>query len=269
MQPRLPQGQRRAAALDDHVADLAGGAATVPLLAAEDQPAADAGPPEDAEDGVVMAAGAELVLGVGGDADVVADRDPRPEGVGQARAEREAAAPVGQVLGVGDDAPVAARPRPGEPTPTPLQRRRSRPRRPPPPRGSAPAIAVGDARRPVVVGRRMRAPRRAPRCSAVDDDRLDLRPAEVDPAAVGPRLIGVIIRAPRRRRRAAAPAPARRRCRSAASAGRSARRARARSRAGRGPRARRRRCRAGRDGRRGRRSRGSRCRSAGSRCSST
>ena len=50
MQPSPPAGAACAAALDDHVADLAGGAAAEPGLAVEDQPAADAGSPEDAED---------------------------------------------------------------------------------------------------------------------------------------------------------------------------------------------------------------------------
>ena len=50
-----PAGALGAAALDDHVADLAGGAAAEPRLAVEDQAAADAGAPEDAEQGRELA----------------------------------------------------------------------------------------------------------------------------------------------------------------------------------------------------------------------
>ena len=44
-----PAGALGAAALDDHVADLTGGAAAQPGLAVEDEAAADAGAPEDAD----------------------------------------------------------------------------------------------------------------------------------------------------------------------------------------------------------------------------
>ena len=108
-----------AAALDHHVADLARGAAAGPALAVEDQAAADAGAPEDAEQRVVGLAGAELELGVGGDVDVVADPHrgaervrERPARAGSCRSSRAGCWP--------------RRPRrsarsvsPGEPTPIP------------------------------------------------------------------------------------------------------------------------------------------------------
>src|SRR3954447_12485938 len=67
-----PARALRAALLDDHVADLAGAAAAVPLLAVEDQAAADARAPEDAEQRLVVAPRAELELGGGRHRDVVA-----------------------------------------------------------------------------------------------------------------------------------------------------------------------------------------------------
>src|SRR3954447_581888 len=78
------------ALLDDHVADLAGATAAVPLAALEDQPTADAGAPEDAEHRGERPPGAELDLGVGARGDVVAEADLR------------GAEPVAQLLGEGD-----------------------------------------------------------------------------------------------------------------------------------------------------------------------
>ena len=76
-----PARAGRAVEPHDHVPDLARGAAAVPLLAVEDQAAADAGAPEDAEQAPVRRAGAELELGRRRDADVVADDDRRAERV--------------------------------------------------------------------------------------------------------------------------------------------------------------------------------------------
>ena len=94
-----------AVALDHHVADLAGGAAAEPGLAVEDQPAADAGAPEDAEQRVVGLAPAPS----SNSASVATwtslpIRTSVPERLRQRLAEREAALPAGQVAGAGDDA---------------------------------------------------------------------------------------------------------------------------------------------------------------------
>src|SRR4051812_10142058 len=86
-----------AADLDDHVADLTGGAAPEPALAVEDDAAADARAPEDAEQRVVRLAGAQLELGVGGDVDVIGDQDLRAELLRERPAERERTLPAGQV----------------------------------------------------------------------------------------------------------------------------------------------------------------------------
>ena len=102
-----PAGALGAAALDDHVADLAGRAAAEPRLAVEDDAAADAGSPEDAEQDLELAAGAEIELGLGRDLDVVADPHRRAERLRERLAEREAALPAGQVAGAADDAGLA------------------------------------------------------------------------------------------------------------------------------------------------------------------
>src|SRR6202012_609209 len=91
-----------AAAFDHHVADLPGRAAAEPGLAAEDQAAADAGPPEDADQAVEALAGAERVLGFGRHLDVVADPDFRPQVFFERLAEREGAFPARQVAGGAD-----------------------------------------------------------------------------------------------------------------------------------------------------------------------
>ena len=91
--------------LDDGVADLAGRAATQPALAADDDRAADARPPPDAEEGAVVLAGAELRLRVDGDADVVGHADRHADLLAQRRGERKASVPVGEVARV-RDAPV-------------------------------------------------------------------------------------------------------------------------------------------------------------------
>ena len=89
----------------DHVADLARGLAADPRLAVEDQAAADAGAPEDAEQAVVLACGADLELGVGGEVDVVAERDGRAaELLLERLAQVERAGPLGEVHGAGDGA---------------------------------------------------------------------------------------------------------------------------------------------------------------------
>ncbi len=74
-----PAGALGAVELDDHVADLPGAATAEPRLAVEDQPAADAGAPEDAEHRVIRLAGAERELGLGRHLDVVADQHRGPE----------------------------------------------------------------------------------------------------------------------------------------------------------------------------------------------
>ncbi len=69
----------------------------------ENETAAHAGAPEDAEDGPKRPPGAELELRVGRDVDVVADTDVGPESPCQRLAERVAARPIGEVAGVRDD----------------------------------------------------------------------------------------------------------------------------------------------------------------------
>ena len=136
----------RAAALDDHVADLAGGAPADPGLAVQDQPAADAGTPPDAEDRVELPAGAQLELALNRHLDVVAHPHRHAELVGQVLAEREGAGPARQVAGVGDDAGRSRRRRPAI-----RSRRRSARgcRSPPAPRPRA-APPRSPARRPPV-----------------------------------------------------------------------------------------------------------------------
>src|SRR5213078_1729855 len=75
-----------------------------PLLAVEDQAAADAGSPPDAEHGLELLAGAELELALDGDGDVVAYPDGRPEVLREGLAQRERAGPARQVAGIRDDA---------------------------------------------------------------------------------------------------------------------------------------------------------------------
>src|SRR3954454_11951402 len=93
-------GTASAVLLHDHVADLASGAAAVPGLAVQDDAAADAGAPEDADQGVVVAAGAQLRLGLGGHTDVVSHRNRRAKGVREPLAELERATPAGKILGL-------------------------------------------------------------------------------------------------------------------------------------------------------------------------
>src|SRR6185312_14634064 len=75
-----------------------------PRLVAEDQPTADAGDPEDADQAVIALARAEVELGFGRDLDVVADPHRGPKFLLQRRAVREAALPAGEVAGAADDA---------------------------------------------------------------------------------------------------------------------------------------------------------------------
>ena len=97
-----PAGAARAVALDDHVADLAGGAAADPRAPVEDDAAADAGAPEHAEQRAVRAPGAEQRLGVGGHLHVVAERDAGAERLATARRPSgKLALPVGQVARAG------------------------------------------------------------------------------------------------------------------------------------------------------------------------
>ncbi len=88
--PAAPTGTAPAAVLDHHVADLPGRPAPGPPLAVEDQPAADAGAPEDAEDRVVGLAGAELELGVR------SRRRRRCRSAPGRRARRRASGPAGR-----------------------------------------------------------------------------------------------------------------------------------------------------------------------------
>ena len=178
-----PAGALGAAALDDHVADLAGGAAAEPGLAVEDQAAADAGAPEDADQGLELACPAPRW----NSASVATwtslpTLTSVPSCLCERLGEREAALPAGQVAGAGDDAGLlvgvagGADPdaRSGPPVSTPAASAASR---------SAAAIAAATSSGPPLVGVGLRAPRRRTLPRGVDDGRLDLRPAEVDAAA--------------------------------------------------------------------------------------
>jgi hypothetical protein len=102
------------------VPDLAGGAAAGQLAPVHHDAAADARPPEDAEEGVEPTTGSEAMLRVDGHVDVVADPDGPPELGGERRPERERVVPAfdvrhlehGARLGV--DRPRCADPDPGE-----------------------------------------------------------------------------------------------------------------------------------------------------------
>ena len=74
-----PAGALGPVDLDDHVADLRRGAPPEPGLPLEDQAAADPGSPPDAEDRLVVTAGAEVELALDRDLDVVAELDLRPQ----------------------------------------------------------------------------------------------------------------------------------------------------------------------------------------------
>ena len=99
-----PAGAACAAHLHDHVPDLRRRPSAEPRLAVQDQAAADAGAPPDAQDGVELLGGAQLELGLDCDLDVVADPHRDPEVRGEALPEREGPDPVWEVPGVRDDA---------------------------------------------------------------------------------------------------------------------------------------------------------------------
>ena len=101
MQPRRPHVQRAPSISTTMCPISPAPPRPRPGLAVEDQPAADAGPPEDAEQRVVRPPGAELELGVGGDLHVVADPHLRAERGLELRGQRERAFPVGQVARAG------------------------------------------------------------------------------------------------------------------------------------------------------------------------
>src|SRR4051812_8006939 len=176
-----PARALRAAHLHHHVADLAGGVAADPRLAVEHDAAADARPPEHAEHRLVRAAGPELELGVGGDLHVVAERDGCAARLLQRPAQVEAAAPSRQVLGAGHGAGRVVDLAGGADADADQRR-------------GLYARALGrllqsggDLRRNA--GRTSLGRGRAARLPGhlvvvVDDDRLDLRPAEIDAAAV-------------------------------------------------------------------------------------
>ena len=131
--------------LHHDVADLGRGTAPRPALAVQHQAAADARAPEDAEHRPVALAGAEPVLGLGRDVDVVADPHRHAE-VGRQRRRRAGTSPPSRrCCRSARPSPVAKSIAPGAPTPAAMQlagrcagrrqRRRaasrpSRPRRP-------------------------------------------------------------------------------------------------------------------------------------------
>ena len=172
-----PARAARALQLDDHVADLAGAAASRPRLAVEDEPAAHAGSPEDAEQRAVEAPRAEVELGVGGHLHVVADADLGPSALLSLAASGKLPFQPGR-LRAPDTVPSLTTP--GEPAPTPASAAGSSSAALAASRSDCSIAAATSSGPPSVgVGRRGRAEHGA---DLVDDDGLDLRAAEVDPA---------------------------------------------------------------------------------------
>src|SRR6266511_3545186 len=93
-----------AAPRPSHALSLSNSPPPQPRLVLEHQPPAHPGAPEDAEQRLVGAPGAQPGLRVRGDLDVVTDPHPRPELLGEPLPERERAIPTGEVAGVGDRA---------------------------------------------------------------------------------------------------------------------------------------------------------------------
>ena len=118
-----PARAARAVDLDDHVPDLAGAAAPGPRLAVEDQPAAHAGPPEDARAASRTAAPRPSLNSAS-----VATCTSLPTATRAAERACERRAPSGNVPSQpGRLRALVTLPSsivPGEPTPTPGQRRR-------------------------------------------------------------------------------------------------------------------------------------------------
>ena len=178
-----PAGALGAAALDDHVADLAGGAAAEPGLAVEDEAAADPGSPEDADQALELAPGAEVELGLGRDLDVVADPHLGPQRFFSVSPSGKLPSQPGRFLAP-ETTPVFSSASPGEPTPTPSSASRldagcrgrfaQRLGHRSATSAGPPSVGVGcrDFAEDLAVG--------------VDDRGLDLGPAEVDAAAQSP-----------------------------------------------------------------------------------
>ena len=105
---RTPRGTPQAAVaapparLHTHVPDLAGGATPVEHSTVDDEPAADARAPEDAEERADAAPGAEPPLSLGRDVDVVPDTTGTPSALaehgprGTARRRRRCSPPAGR-----------------------------------------------------------------------------------------------------------------------------------------------------------------------------
>ena len=169
MQPRRPQVQRAPSSSTTMWPISPAPPRPAPRLAVEDQPAADAGPPEDPEQRAERPARAELELGHGRDLDVVAERHRQPSSPFSVSAEREGAFPAGQVARARDraaldDARASRRRRPRarrarRRPPAAASRSAVRHRAPRRPRGR-PRSASGAASRAehVVVARRRRPP---------------------------------------------------------------------------------------------------------------
>ena len=176
--PRRPQLQRRPPGFDAHVPDLArGAAARGRTRPSSDEPAADAGAPEDAEERPHAAPRAEPPLGLDGDVDVVAEHDrARRAAAATAGRERERLVPARRCSATWSTMPASRRrccparrcPRrraPSDPTPASSSRRL--------------AHRLGDVARRPPPGRRRAAcpaaPRRATFAARAGDDGLDLR----------------------------------------------------------------------------------------------
>jgi hypothetical protein len=169
-----------AAHAHDHVTDLAGVTAAAPAPALEHDAAADARPPPHAQEGRPLRARAELRFGVERDADVVAQVHGTSQRFRELRAEQDLALEAHQVARSRDGAACrvdGARAAHADPVQVGQLRARIVGR-------GAHALGQGldDAPRSAVVRRRSaRAAQDAPVCR--DDDRLDLRAAQVDAAA--------------------------------------------------------------------------------------
>ena len=181
-----PAGAARAVALDDDMADLAGGAAADPRAAVEDDAAADAGAPEHAEQRAIRAPGAEQRTRRRWRPGRRCPAHPRAERLGELVARGGSCPP--SRAGCARWSPCPARRRRRRASRRRRRRaRRSRRRPPRPPRCSAPTIAAATSVGPPLVGVG-HARLAADLVVAVDDHRLDLRAAEVDAAAHGARV---------------------------------------------------------------------------------
>ena len=177
-----PAGAARAVALDDHVADLAGGAAADPRAAVEDDAAADAGAPEHAEQRAVRAPRAERASASVATWTSLPSATRVPSALDSSSASGKLPSQSGRLRAL-VTVPCSASTSPGEPTPMPSSSAVATPA------ASAASLQRADHRRRHVgrpaARRRGHARLAADLVVVVDDHRLDLRAAEVDATAHG------------------------------------------------------------------------------------